>query len=78
MHFIPHGLYLAYHHFDFLLVDYPAFHAGIGLVALWILIRQESAIKRQKRIEKGQKEILGLLKGVSGLRSNVINIKKAL
>jgi hypothetical protein len=54
MHSLTHQPYLAYHHFDFLLVDYPAFHACIGGIALVILLRQNFAVRRQKRMERRQ------------------------
>ncbi len=54
---ISHGFYLAYHHFDFLLVDYPAFHAGIGMVALAVLALVIRISRRQKRMEARQKKM---------------------
>ncbi len=54
---ISHEFYLAYHHFDFLLVDYPAFHAGIGIVALTVLALVILIFRRQKRMEARQKKM---------------------
>ena len=49
--FLPHGVYLMYHRFDFLLLDFPIYHLLMLIVALLVLIKEYRNGRRLKRIE---------------------------
>jgi hypothetical protein len=49
--FLPHGFYLMYHRFDFLLLDFPIYHLLMLIVALLVLIKEYRNGWRLKRIE---------------------------